>query len=77
MSLVTRNTPSSQKLKELLSGLSEGFQQTIADKTVQEEAYRQYQQLVGQEKKAKTTDRPKLTQATVATSETVIQLREQ
>ena len=34
-------------------------------------------QLVGQEKKAKTTDRRKLTQATVVTSETVIQLREQ
>jgi len=77
ISLVTRTTPSSQKLKALLSGLSEGFQQTIADKTVEEEAYRQYRQLVGQERKAKTSDRRKLTQATVVTSETVIQLREQ
>jgi len=68
ISLVTPNTPSSQKLKALLSGLSEGFQQTIADKTVEEEAYRQYRQLVGQEKKAKTSDRRKLTQATVVTS---------
>jgi len=76
ISLVMRNTPSSQKLKVLLSGLSEGFQQTIADKTVEEEAYHQYRQLIGQEKKAKTSDRRKLTQATVVTSETVIQLRE-
>ena len=77
ISLVKRNNPSSQKLKTLLSGLPEGFQLTIADKTVEEEAYRQYLQLEGQEKKAKTTDRRKLTQATVVTSETVIQLREQ
>jgi len=75
ISLVTRTTPSSLKLKALLSGLSEGFQQTIADKTVEEEAYGQYGQLVGQERKAKTSDRRKLTQATVVTSETVIQLR--
>ena len=61
ISLVKHNTPSAQKLKKLLFGLSEGFQQTIADKTVEEEAYRQYRQLVGQENKAKTTDRRKLT----------------
>jgi len=60
-----------------LSGLSEGFQQTIAHKTVEEEAYRQYRQLVGQERKAKTSDSHKLTQAAIVTSETVLQLREQ
>jgi len=76
-SLVTRTTPSSRNLKELLSGLSEGFQQTIADKVVEEEAHRQYRQLVGREKKGKTSDRRKLTEATVVTSETVIQLRDE
>ena len=76
-SLVTRKTPSSLKLKALLSGLSEGFQQTIADKVVEEEAHRQYRQLVGKEKKGKTSDRRKLTEATVDTSETVIQLRDE
>ncbi|RPB01511.1 hypothetical protein L873DRAFT_1887983 [Choiromyces venosus 120613-1] len=65
------------KLKALLSGLSEGFQQMIANKTMEEEAYRQYWQLVGQEKKAKTSNCCKLTQTTIVTSETVIQLREQ
>ena len=77
ISWVTRTTPSSQRLKALLSGLSEGFQQTIADKTVEEEAYHHYRQLVGQKKKAKISDRCKLNQATVVTSETVIQLPEQ
>ena len=76
ISLVTRTTLSSKKLKELLWGLSEGFQQTIADKTVEEEAHRHYRQLVGNERKAKTSDRQKLTQATVLTSETVLQLQE-
>jgi len=75
--LVTRTTLSSKKLKQLLSGLSEGFQQTIADKTVEEEAHRHYRQLVGKERKAKTSDDRKLTQATVVTSETVLQLRDQ
>ena len=76
ISLVTRNTPASQKLKSLLSGLSEGFQQTIADKVVEEKAHRLYRELVGKEKAAKTSDRRKLTEATVVTSETILQLRE-
>ena len=76
ISLVTRNTPSSQKLKSLLSGLSEGFQQTIADKVVEEEAHRLYRELVGKVKAGKTSDRRKLTEATVVTSETILQLRE-
>ena len=73
-SIVTRKTPSSLKLKALLSGLSEGFQQTIADKVVEEEAHHQYPQLVGKDKKGKTSDHRKLTEATVVTSETVIPL---
>lgn len=77
ISLVTRTTPSSQKLKSLLVGLSEGFQQTIADKTVAEEAHCQYRQLMGKEQRGKTSDRRKLTEATVITSEMVIELREQ
>ncbi|RPB01588.1 hypothetical protein L873DRAFT_634257, partial [Choiromyces venosus 120613-1] len=77
ISLVPHTTPSSQKLKALLSGLSEGFQQMIANKTTEEEAYRQYRQLVRQEKKAKTSNCCKLTQATVVTSEIVIHLQEQ
>ena len=74
--LITRNTPSSQKLKSLLSDLSEGFQQTIADKVVEEEAHCLYRELVGKEQAAKTTDSRKLTEATVMTSETILQLRE-
>ena len=58
-------------------GLSEGFQQTITDKTVEEEAHRHYRQLVGKERKGKTSDRRKLTQATIVTSETILELREQ
>ena len=38
-SLLPKTTPSSLKLKQLLSNLSEGFQQTIADKTLEEEAH--------------------------------------
>jgi len=76
ISLVTRNSPSSQKLKSLLSGLSEGFQQTIADKLVEEEAQRLYRELVGKVKTAKTSDRCKLTEATGVTSGTILQLRE-
>jgi len=75
--LVTRNSPASQKLKELLSNLSTGFQQTIADKAVEEEAYRQYRQLMAKEKKKKTSDRRKLTEATVVTSETILMLRKE
>ena len=77
ISLVSRNTPSSQKLKSLLSGLSEGFQQTIADKVVEEEAHRLYWELVGKQKAAKTSDRHKLTEATVVTLETILHLREE
>jgi len=77
ISLVTRTTPSSQKLKVLLSDLSEGFQQTIADKVVEEEAHRLYRALMSKEKAAKTSDCRKLTEATVVTSETILQLREQ
>lgn len=76
-SLVTRNTPASQKLKELLSNLSTGFQQTIADKAVEEEAHRQYRQLMAKEKKKNTSDRRKLTEATVVTSETILMLRKE
>ena len=76
LSLVTHTTPFSVKLKSLLVGLSEGFQQLIADKTVEEEAHRQYRQLVGKERQGKTSDRRKLTEATVVTSEIVIDLRE-
>lgn len=56
-SLLTKTTPSSLKLKELLSNLSEWFQQTIADKTVEEEAHQQYRELMGKEKNKNTSDR--------------------
>jgi len=75
-SLVTRKNPSTLKLKELLSALSEGFQQTIADKLVEEKAHSQYRQLVGTEKQGKTSGGRKLTEVTLATSETVIQLQD-
>ena len=74
---MTRNTPASQRLKSILSGLSEGFQQTIADKVLEEEAHKQYRVLVGKEKKGKTSDRRKLTEATVVTSQTILMLREE
>jgi len=73
--LGTRNTPASQKLKELLSNLSTGFQHTIADKPVEEEAHPQYRQLIAKENKKNTSDRRKLTEATVVTSETILMLR--
>ena len=76
-SQVTRTTPASLKLKVLLSNLSEGFQQTIADKVVEEEAHQQYQELVGKEKTKSISDRQKLTEATVVTSETVRMLRKE
>jgi len=76
-SLVTKTTPSSLRLKELLSNLSEEFQQTIADKVVEEEAHRQYRQLMRKEKNKNTSDRRKLTEATVVTSETVRMLRKE
>jgi len=76
-SLITKTTPSSLRLKELLLNLSEGFQRTIADKVVEEEAYRQYRELIGKEKKKNTSDRLKLTEATVVTSETVRMLRKE
>ena len=52
-SLLPKTTPSSLKLKQRLLNLSRGFQQTIADKTLEEEAHRQYRKLVGKEKKQK------------------------
>ncbi|KAG0131842.1 hypothetical protein HOY82DRAFT_607408 [Tuber indicum] len=76
-SLVTKTTPTSLKLKELLSNLAEGFQQTIADKVMEEEAHRQYRELIGKEKKKNTSDRRKLTEATVVTSETIRMLRKE
>jgi len=60
-----------------LVDLSEGYQQTIADKAVKEEAYRQYRQKIGKERRGKTSYPRKLTDATVVTSEMVIELREQ
>lgn len=77
IALVTHNTPSSEKLKSLLSGLSEGFQQTISDKVLAEESHKQYRELVGEAKKAKTSDRRRLAEATVITTENVIQLQEE
>ena len=76
IALVSRNTPSSKKLKELLAGLSEGFQQAIADKALEEESHKQYRELVGKSQRVKTSDRRKLTAATVVTTETVLHLRE-
>ena len=49
----------------------------MADKAVEQEAHRQYRELVGEKKRGKTSDRRKLTEATVVTTETVIELREQ
>ena len=63
-----------------MTNLSDGVQQTIADKVLKEESHWQYRQVVGKEKKAKTSERRKwrkFTAATVVTSETVLQLREQ
>jgi len=71
-SLITRKTPSSLKLKALLSGLAEGFQQTIEDKVVEEEAQPPVSATGWKRKKGKTSDRRNLTAATVVTSETVI-----
>jgi len=45
--LISRNTPSKNKLKALLSGLWEGFQQAIADRVLEEESHQQYRELVG------------------------------
>jgi len=73
ISLVIRSTPSEEKLKAHLSGLSEGFQQAIAAKALAEEALRQYRNLVAGEKKIKTSDRRKLTEATVVTTELVLE----
>ncbi|KAG0135438.1 hypothetical protein HOY82DRAFT_536732 [Tuber indicum] len=44
---------------------------------MEEEAHRLYRELMGKEKAARTSDRQKLTEATVVTSETILQLREQ
>jgi hypothetical protein len=60
-----------------LEGLSTGFQQTIADKLLEEESHQQYRKLVGGNRSGKTTDCRKLTEATVVTTETVLALREQ
>jgi len=76
ISLVTQSTPSSEKLKTLLGRLSEGFQQAIADKALAEEAHQQYRNLVAGDKKSKTSDRRKLTDITVVTTELVLELRE-
>lgn len=76
ISLATRNTLSSQKLERLVVGLSEGYQQTIADKAVEEEAHRQCRQLMGKKRRGKSSDQGKLTEARVVTSEMVIELRE-
>jgi len=43
---------------------------------VEEEAHRLFRPLVGKKKAAKTSDRRKLMEATVVTSETILQLRE-
>ena len=59
-----------------MAGISTGYQETIADKVVGKEAYRQYRELVGGQKKKQTADRRKLIQATVVTSETIIELGE-
>ncbi|KAG0638101.1 hypothetical protein HOY80DRAFT_1049033 [Tuber brumale] len=42
IALVSRHTPSSKKLKQLLSGLAEGFQQAIADKALEGESHKLY-----------------------------------
>ena len=44
---------------------------------VEKKVHRQYHQLVGKEKKGKTSDICRLTEATVVTSETVIQLQDE
>ena len=74
LSLLHRDTPNSQHLKWLLTSLSEGYKETIADKVLGEEAHRQYGELVGGQKNKKIADRRKLTQATVVTSAMIIDL---
>jgi len=54
--LLPKTTPSSLKLKQLLPNLPEGFQQTIADKPLEEEAHQQYRELVGKEKEKNMSD---------------------
>jgi hypothetical protein len=61
----------------VLRGLSEGFQQTITDKVLEQESHRQYRELVSGRTRGKVSDRRKLTEATVITTEKVLQLREQ
>jgi len=74
--LIPLDTPYSWQLKLDFSGISEGYQEKIADKVVSEKAYRQYQELVGGQKNKKTADRRKRTQVTVVTPATIIKPRE-
>ncbi|KAG0641262.1 hypothetical protein HOY80DRAFT_1039521 [Tuber brumale] len=74
ISLVTKTTPSCPKLKALLYCLSENFQQTTADKTVEAEAHHEYQQMIRKRKGVKTTNCQKLIQATVVMWETIVEL---
>jgi len=78
ISLVTCNTPSSKKLKCLIGELNEGFQEAYAGKVLEEEAHRQYRNLVGASKRIKINDQRKLTEAsTIVTAEVVFKLREE
>ena len=54
ISLISRDTPSSKKFKSLLGELNQGFQETNAEKLREEEAHRQYRQLVGGSNRIKT-----------------------
>ena len=77
ISLVTRNTPSSKKIKSLLGELNEGFQEAYAEKVLEEEAHRQYRELVEASKRIKTNVRRKLIEATIVTAQVVFKLREE
>ncbi|PWW74055.1 hypothetical protein C7212DRAFT_346824 [Tuber magnatum] len=70
------NTVSSKKLKELLTGLSEGFQQAIVHRALEEESHHQYRELVRKSQRINTSGGRKLTVTTVATMETVLHFRE-
>jgi len=77
ISLVTRNTPSSKKIKSLLGELNECFQEAYAEEVLEEEAHRQYRELVEASKRIKTNVRRKLIEATIVTAHVVFKLREE
>lgn len=74
--IITGTSPNACRLRILITKMDKGLQQSITEKEIGDDIHQKFQQLTTKKVQANFTDRKRLTNARVITTEDVIKLRE-